>query len=82
MVRHKKDHLAKRSKRGQEGHRRPPPRRDGSDEEGDSSRVPYYAACWDLGHCDPKRCSGKKLIQSGKMRELAIGHKFPGVVIS
>ncbi|KAI5806188.1 hypothetical protein EDC01DRAFT_609591, partial [Geopyxis carbonaria] len=40
------------------------------------------AAAWDLGHCDPKRCSGKRLIKQGLIRELGIGRKFGGVVIS
>ncbi|KMP08258.1 hypothetical protein CISG_09763 [Coccidioides immitis RMSCC 3703] len=82
MVRHKKDNLAKRSKRAfPEGHRRLPPR-DPDNENDDTPRVPFNAACWDLGHCDPKKCSGKKLMHFGMMRDLPIGHKFPGVVIS
>ncbi|EEP77108.1 hypothetical protein UREG_01957 [Uncinocarpus reesii 1704] len=82
MVRHKKDNLAKRSKRAfPDGHRRLPPR-DPDNENDDTPRVPFHAACWDLGHCDPKKCSGKKLMHFGMMRELPIGHKFPGVVIS
>jgi pre-rRNA-processing protein TSR3 len=40
------------------------------------------AACWDLDHCDPKRCSGKKLMKIGLMRELAVGQKHSGVIIS
>ncbi|KAL2013993.1 hypothetical protein VTN00DRAFT_1518 [Thermoascus crustaceus] len=81
MVRHKKDNF---SSRGKKFHSAPRPRpipRDG-DETGDSNRPPFKAACWDLGHCDPKRCSGKRLMHFGLMRELQIGHKYPGVVIS
>jgi pre-rRNA-processing protein TSR3 len=46
------------------------------------SKPPFKAACWDFGHCDSKRCSGKRLMHFGMMRELAIGQKFAGVVIS
>ncbi|EAU36231.1 conserved hypothetical protein [Aspergillus terreus NIH2624] len=78
MVRHKKDNFSRGGKKFSAGPRpRPGPRGDG-----DSSRPPFKAACWDLGHCDPKRCSGKKLMHHGLMRELAIGQRFPGVVIS
>ncbi|KAF3491287.1 RLI and DUF367 domain-containing protein [Arthroderma uncinatum] len=79
MVRHKKDNMGRKGKRGE--YRRPVVR-DGADEQGNRPRAPFQAACWDLGHCDPKKCSGKRLMQLGYMRDLGIGHKFPGVVIS
>lgn len=83
MVRHKKD-LSRGGKKFSTPHRRP--RRNEEDDSDslatDSVRLPFKAACWDLGHCDPKRCSGKRLMQFGLMRELQIGHKYPGVVIS
>ncbi|KAI1916360.1 ribosome biogenesis protein tsr3 [Ophidiomyces ophidiicola] len=82
MVRHKKDGLAKRSKKAFGDSHRRLPSRDPDNENDDTPRVPFNAACWDLGHCDPKKCSGKKLMHFGLMRELPIGHKFPGVVIS
>ncbi|KAL2117539.1 hypothetical protein VTJ04DRAFT_7199 [Mycothermus thermophilus] len=47
-----------------------------------SSRPPFKAACWDLGHCDPKRCSGKRLMKLGLMRELHLGQRHAGVVIT
>ncbi|KAH0538037.1 hypothetical protein FGG08_005349 [Glutinoglossum americanum] len=76
MVRHKKDGFSRGKKRS-EGHRPRAPR------DGESSfQGTFNAACWDLGHCDPKRCSGKKLMKLGIMRELSIGQKFSGVVVS
>ncbi|KAL2163397.1 hypothetical protein VTH06DRAFT_5454 [Thermothelomyces fergusii] len=47
-----------------------------------SSRPAFKAACWDLGHCDPKRCSGKRLMKLGLMRELHLGQRHAGVVIT
>ncbi|OKL59064.1 hypothetical protein UA08_05614 [Talaromyces atroroseus] len=85
MVRHKKDNFSRGGKRaGGPPRHRPSPRGadENNDAEGGATRPPFKAACWDFGHCDPKRCSGKRLIQFGLMRELSIGHKHPGVIIS
>jgi pre-rRNA-processing protein TSR3 len=79
MVRHKKDNFARGGKKFSNPRPRPVPR---DEDDSGSSRPPFKAACWDLGHCDPKRCSGKRLMQFGMMRELAIGQKFQGVVVS
>lgn len=36
----------------------------------------------DFNHCDPKRCSGKKLSRLGIVKSLKVGQKFNGVVVS
>lgn len=84
MVRHKKDNFGRGGKKfsSTPHHRAEPRGGDDHDTENGISRPPFKAACWDLGHCDPKRCSGKRLMQFGLMRELSIGHKHSGVVIS
>ena len=79
MVRHKKDNFSSKNKKFNTPRHRGPPRDYG---EIQTSRPPFKAACWDLGHCDPKRCSGKRLMHFGLMRELPVGQKFAGVVIS
>lgn len=81
MVRHKKDTFSRGGKKFSNPRPRPVPRGDGDDAAA-SSRPAYRAACWDLGHCDPKRCSGKRLMKLGLMRELHIGQRFPGVIVS
>lgn len=89
MVRHKKDHHSKGSKKYTTTPRHTPRNlRDDANEDPDGEgtkgyeKPPFKAACWDFNHCDSKRCSGKRLIHFGQMRELAVGQKFAGVVIS
>jgi pre-rRNA-processing protein TSR3 len=80
MVRHKKDGFSRGKKHAIAPHHRPSPRNE--DSEHSYQKPSFKAACWDLEHCDPKRCSGKRLMHFGQMRELSIGQKFSGVVIS
>ncbi|KAF6219131.1 hypothetical protein HO133_004956 [Letharia lupina] len=80
-MRHKKDGFSAKGKKHSNAPRhRPTPHNE--DGEAPNRRPPFKAACWDLEHCDPKRCSGKRLMHFGLMRELSVGQKFQGVVIS
>ncbi|KAM0285462.1 hypothetical protein ACHAQH_001411 [Verticillium albo-atrum] len=82
MVRHKKDKFSSRGR--PHGPPRNRPRGDNleDDDSSTTSRPTFKAACWDLGHCDPKRCSGKRLIRQGLMRDLHLGQRFNGVIIT
>ena len=83
MVRHKKDGFSSRGgKKYSNAPRSRGPPGSGDDSGQPASRPAFKAACWDLGHCDPKRCSGKKLMKLGLMRDLHIGQKHSGVIIS
>ncbi len=82
MVRHKKDGFSSRGKKYNNAPRPRGPRNDDEDGDNPAPRPSFKAACWDLGHCDPKRCSGKKLMKIGLMRELHVGQKHSGVIIS
>ncbi|KAL7620084.1 ribosome biogenesis protein tsr3 [Parahypoxylon ruwenzoriense] len=82
MVRHKKDKFSSRGGKSH-GNPRPRPRPADDDSEHEPSCKPSFkAACWDLNHCDPKRCSGKKLIRLGFMRDLHLGQRHNGVIIT
>jgi pre-rRNA-processing protein TSR3 len=98
MVRHKKDNFSSRGKHYNRGAPRNARRPGPDDDDGDTTnnnaedsnpshrsttaRPAFKAACWDLGHCDPKRCSGKRLMRLGLMRELHLGQRHSGVIIT
>lgn len=57
-------------------------RQEGGQIRNTEAKFPCKLAMWDFDHCDPKRCSGKKLERLGYIKNLRVGQKFQGVVVS
>ncbi|CAB3409620.1 unnamed protein product [Caenorhabditis bovis] len=60
----------------------------GSEESGSDDpeiepfEFPFRLAMYDFNQCDPKRCSGRRLVRVKLINEIRLGQRFPGLVLS
>lgn len=50
--------------------------------EDENEKPKFTVAMWDFNQCDPKKCSGRKLMRCGMIKTLKIKQKFPGLVLT
>lgn len=57
----------------------------GSDSDSDShlpEKSSVRLGMWDFGQCDPKRCSGRRLVRQSVIAEFKLNYKFPGIILT
>lgn len=49
---------------------------DSEEDDGNGTPPTFPVAMWDLNHCDPKKCSGRKLARHNLIKNLKLGQRL------
>ncbi|XP_036363931.1 18S rRNA aminocarboxypropyltransferase isoform X2 [Octopus sinensis] len=46
------------------------------------NKIPFPLAMWDMEQCDPKKCSGRKLVRLNLVKTLNLHQRFSGIILT